>query len=183
MNRQTRPWSPACAGTSGVRDDARETRSRLDERASAPQAGIVLLDIVVAMAIAALLVLIALPMLPRETTAWRLHGYATEVGAMLKTDRNAAAKSGRTMATRIDINRRRLTSGSAGAVIAIPDDVALDVIASDTCSSDGGQFAISFAADGRSCGAVISLAKGGRDWRIRVNWLTGLIDVVAPGQN
>lgn len=153
------------------------------ERASGPQAGIVLLDIVIAMAVAALLVLIALPWLPRETTAWRLHGYASEVGAMLKTDRNAAANSGRVVATRIDVNGRRLTGGSDGKVIAIPQDVVLDVIASDVCPADGGQLAISFAADGRSCGAVISLAKGGRDWRIRVNWLTGLIDVVAPGQN
>ncbi len=153
------------------------------EAASAPQAGIVLLDIVIAMAVAAMLVLIALPWLPRETTAWRLHGYAAEVGAMLKTDRNAAAKSGRVIATRVDVNRRRLTSGSGGNVIAIPQDVTLDVIASDVCPSEDGQFAISFAADGRSCGAVISLAKDGRDWRIRVNWLTGLIDVIAPGQN
>lgn len=153
------------------------------ERASAPQAGIVLLDIVIAMAVAAMLVLIVLPWLPRETTAWRLHGYATEVGAMLKTDRNAAAKSGRVVATRIDVNGRRLTGGSDGKVIALPQDVTLEVIASDVCPADGGQFAISFAADGRSCGAVISLAKDGRDWRIRVNWLTGLVDVVAPGQN
>jgi hypothetical protein len=46
-----------------------------------------------------------------------------------------------------------------------------------------GRFAIIFAADGRSCGAVIRLIKNNRDWRIRINWLTGFIDVTAPGQN
>jgi general secretion pathway protein H len=143
----------------------------------------VLLDMVVAMAVAALLLLVALPWLPHKTTAWRLHGYAAEVGAMIKTDRNAAARGGRVVATRVDTVRRRVVSGSTGQAIEIPLDVTLDVIASDTCASDGGQFAIAFNADGRSCGAVVSLAKDGRDWRIRVNWLTGMVDVIAPGQN
>ena len=67
--------------------------------------------------------------------------------------------------------------------ITLPQDVTLDLIASGSCMTPGGQFAIIFAADGRSCGAVISLAKDGRNWRIRVNWLTGFIDVVAPDRS
>ncbi len=151
--------------------------------ASEPEAGIILLDVVIAMAIASLLILLVLPTLPHETTSSRLRAYAAEVGAVLKSDRTAAATTNREVATRIDVNRRVVTSGSGKNVIALPQDVTLDVIASGICPSDDGQFAISFSPDGRSCGAVISLAKDGRDWRIRINWLTGLVDVVAPATN
>jgi general secretion pathway protein H len=62
----------------------------------------------------------------------------------------------------------------------LPDDLNLDVIASDVCAAGQGRFAIAFAADGRSCGAVIRISKDTRAWRIRINWLTGFVDVVAP---
>lgn len=144
--------------------------------------GIVLLDVVIAMAVIALLLLLILPTLPHETTPSRLAAYAAEVAAVLKTDRSSAERSGREVGTRVDIAGKRIVSGGGRQAVNLPRDVALDLVASDTCRSPRGDFAVVFAADGRSCGAVITLAKGGRDWRIRVNWLTGYIDVVAPNR-
>jgi general secretion pathway protein H len=125
-------------------------------------------------------VFLAMPTLPRHTTASRLEAYAGEVAALLKTDRSAAARSGREVVTRVDIAARRIASGASGRAITLPPDVTLDLIASGSCMTQTGQFAIVFAPDGRSCGAVVSLAKDGRSWRIRINWLTGFIDVVSP---
>jgi general secretion pathway protein H len=158
------------------------SKPRIDEgaRGRSPQAGIVLLDIVIAMAAFALLVLLVLPSLPHETTASRLGAYAAEVAAILKSDRGAAARAGHDVATSIDVATRQIASGAGGRKLTLPEDVTLDLVASDTCLLQPGQFAVIFAADGRSCGAVISLAKNGLDWRIRINWLTGFIDVVAP---
>lgn len=147
------------------------------------QSGIVLLDIVIAMAVLGLLVFLVMPTLPRHTTASRLEAYAAEVAALLKTDRTAAARSGREVATHVDIAARRIASGAGPRAIVLPADVTLDLIASGSCMTQAGQFAVIFAPDGRSCGAVISLAKDGRSWRIRVNWLTGFIDVVAPDRS
>jgi general secretion pathway protein H len=158
----------------------RNSARRAGSAAASSQSGIILLDIVIAMAVLGLLVFLVMPTLPRHTTASRLEGYAAEVAAMLKTDRSAAARSGREVATRVDIAARRIVSGASGRAIALPADVTLDLIASDSCRTPAGQFAVVFAADGRSCGAVVSLAKDGRTWRIRINWLTGFIDVVAP---
>ena len=144
------------------------------------QDGIILLDLVLAMAVLAFLVLVALPALPHGTTPARQAAYALEVAAVLKSDRTEAARSGREIATRIDVAARTV-SGSAGhQIVVLPEDLTLDVIASDLCVAAPGHFSIAFAADGRSCGAVIRIAKGTRDWRIRINWLTGFIDVVAP---
>lgn len=144
--------------------------------------GIVLLDVVIAMAVIALLLLLILPTLPHETTPSRLAAYAAEVAAILKSDRSSAERGGREVGTRVDIAGKRIVSGGGRQAVNLPRDVALDLVASDTCRSPRGDFAVVFAADGRSCGAVITLAKGGRDWRIRVNWLTGYIDVVAPNR-
>jgi general secretion pathway protein H len=137
---------------------------------------------VIAMAVFALLIMLVLPTLPHETTPSRLGAYAEQVAAILKSDRSSAARGGREVGTLVDIAGRRIESGGGRQAVNLPRDVTLDMIASDTCRSPRGEFAVVFAADGRSCGAVITLAKGGRDWKVRINWLTGFIDVVAPNQ-
>ena len=148
--------------------------------AGSAQDGVILLDLVLAVAIFALIVLVALPSLPQGTTPARHAAYALEIAALLKTDRTAAARTGREFATRIDVPARSVAGSSNGQVVRLPEDLDLEVIASDLCVTQPGHFAIAFAADGRSCGAVIRIGKGTRDWRIRINWLTGFVDVVAP---
>jgi general secretion pathway protein H len=155
--------------------------ARAARRAEAREAGVILLDMVIAMAVFALLIMLILPTLPHETTPSRLGAYAEQVAAILKADRSSAARSGSEVGTRVDLADKRIASGSSRQTINLPRDVTLDLIASDTCRSPRGEFAVVFSADGRSCGAVITLAKGGRDWKVRINWLTGFIDVVAPG--
>jgi general secretion pathway protein H len=141
-----------------------------------------MLDLVLALALFGFLVLLVFPALPRGTTASRQGAYAAEVAALLKFDRTFAARSGREVATQIDVAARRIASGASGRSVTLPQDVTLDVIASSLCVAGPGRFAIIFAADGRSCGAVIRLVKADRDWRIRINWLSGFIDVVEPGR-
>lgn len=141
-----------------------------------------LLDIVLALAVTALLAAIVWPIIPRGTSAARHAGYAMEVAALLKNDRAAAARQMQEVATRVDIGRRLVASGSGRRVIELPRDLTLDVLTSDICAAGEGQFKIAFAADGRACGTVLRLAKGDRDWKVRINWLTGFIDVVPPGR-
>jgi general secretion pathway protein H len=145
-----------------------------------PRRGIVLLDLVLAMAIMGFLMLMIMPYLPSGTTTARHGAYALEIAAVLKTDRTAAARTGTEVATQVDVPSRTIISGANRTMVELPSDLTLDVIASDICTAGNGRFNIIFAADGRSCGAVIRVGKGSRDWRIRVNWLTGFIDVVAP---
>ena len=146
------------------------------------QAGIILLDVVLTLAIFGLIALLILPTLPRGTTPSRQGAYAAQIAALMKNDRSAAARQGREIATRVDVANRRVSSGFADTMVTLPSDVALDVIASELCADQAGRFAIRFAPDGRSCGAFVHVKKGELDWRIRVNWLTGLIDIVAPGR-
>jgi general secretion pathway protein H len=143
----------------------------------------VLLDLVIAMALLSLLLLLVLPYLPHRTTSSRLGAYAAEVAAVLKADRSAAARSGREVATQVDLIRKRIASGAGRRAVSLPSDVTMDMVASEACTLQDGQFAVIFASDGRSCGAVLSLAARNLVWRIRINWLTGFVDVVPPQRN
>lgn len=167
---------PAVLPTSRARPANARTKCR------SAQAGIILLDMVLALAIFGLLALLVFPTLPRGTTPSRQGAYASQIAALMKNDRTAAARQGREVATRVDVINRRISSGATSATVTLPPDVTLDVTASDLCADQPGRFAIVFSADGRSCGAIIRIAKGELDWRIRVHWLTGHIDVVAPGR-
>jgi general secretion pathway protein H len=141
--------------------------------------GFILLDLVLALAVFGLIVLVAWPLIAPGTSAARHAAYALEIAALLKDDRTAAARLQTSVVTRIDVFERRVSSGASARAVVLPGDLALDVLASQICSLGSGRFAIAFAADGRSCGAVIRIAKGERDWRVRINWLSGQIDVVA----
>lgn len=163
--------------TSQVR--RRTNRRSVSERS---RRGIVLLDAVLTLAVAALILLVVLPAIPRGTTTARQAGYAFEIAAMLKTDRSAAARTGGAVATRIEVANRRITSGFNGRQIVLPRDLMLDVLASDLCTINPATFAIVFAPDGRSCGAVIRVGKVDRNWRISINWLTGYVDVESPNR-
>jgi general secretion pathway protein H len=149
---------------------------------SSRQAGIILLDVVLTLAIFGLIALLVLPTLPRGTTPSRQGAYAAQIAALMKNDRTFAAKTGREVATRVDAPNRLVTSGSGGNTVTLPSDITLDVIASNLCAGPLGSFAIVFSPDGRSCGAIVHVVKGDLDWRIRVHWLTGQVDIVAPGR-
>ncbi len=140
----------------------------------------ILLDVVLALAVLSFVLLLVVPALPIGTTAARHSGYVLEVAALLKSDRTAAARTGTQFATQVDVARRTIASPSSRRMVQLPADLDLEVLASDTCTRGPGLFAIAFAPDGRSCGAVIRISKGTLDWRIRINWLTGFVDVVAP---
>lgn len=155
----------------------RTSRARSAEPKWTSQSGIVMLDMVVTMALIGLFILVALPAIPRGTGASRLSGYAAQTASLLKITRSRAVEQNRDVGLHVDLGRKRLF-GAAGSLI-LPDDVTLDVVASTRCREIG-QVAIVFSADGRSCGAIVTLAKDSLVWRVRVNWLTGVIDVLPP---
>jgi len=131
------------------------------------------------LAIAALLVAIFLPMLPRGTSRPRLQSYAVAVAALLKADHNAAVRRGIPVATEVEAASRLVRSGASGRVVRIPEDVAVDALLSARCGRYGSALVIRFFSSGISCGGTIALTRLGVGYEIRVNWLTGGIDIVS----
>jgi len=140
--------------------------------------GFTLLEMVCVMAILAILAAIAMPMLPRGTSRARLESYAIATASLLKADHEAALRRHTPIATNVNAMSRLVRSGATGRVVSIPDDVTFDALLPARCGYDRTGAAIQFFPTGLSCGGVISLSRLGAGYQVRVNWLTGGVEIV-----
>jgi len=141
--------------------------------------GFTLLEVVCVVAILALLAAVALPGLPRGTSRARLESYATATAALLKADRNAALRQQAPITSEVNSASRSIRSGATGRVVRVPDDVIFDALLSARCGKNPAGTSIQFFPSGMSCGGVIALTRASIGYEVRVNWLTGGVDVVA----
>jgi general secretion pathway protein H len=143
------------------------------------QDGFTLLEMVAVVAVIAMLAAILLPSVPRATSRPRLEGYAIETAALLKADRTAALWRRTQVTAQVDAPARTIRSGSTGRIVQVPDDVSFRAMLPITCNERPARATISFFATGASCGGTIALSRLGASFEVRVNWLTGGIEVVA----
>jgi general secretion pathway protein H len=142
------------------------------------QDGFTLIETVCVMAIIAMLAAVLLPLLPRATSRSRLEAYAMETAALLNHDRTAAIRSRVPVSTQVDAGSRSIRSGSSSRVVLIPDDVSIDAVLPQRCKDVPARRTISFFATGTSCGGTITLSRLGAGYEVRVNWVTGGIEIV-----
>jgi general secretion pathway protein H len=143
------------------------------------QQGFALIEILCVLAIIGMLAAIILPALPRATTRAKLESFAVQTAVLLKADRNAALRRQIQVTTQIDAAARSIRSGATGRMVRIPDDVSLDAILASRCADRNAGRSIDFFPSGMSCGGVIALKRPGMGYEVRVNWLTGGVDIVA----
>lgn len=138
--------------------------------------GIVLLELVLALAILGLIAALALPHVPRSTGPAALRAEAYRVAALLRQDRDAAIRRRADVVARLDLAARTVVAGADGRVVRLPRDIRIDLVQSDreATASGGG---IRFYPDGRSSGGVVTLSRGALAWRVQVNWLTAAVTV------
>lgn len=136
-----------------------------------PRAGITLLETMFALLLVALVAGLALPWTLPGRGAASVEAEAMRVVALLRADRNAALRSGRTVATAVDLRSRTVVSGAGPGRLALPAHLALRF--------DGVRGRIEFRPDGRSSGGVLSLAGGGATARIEVNPYSAAVTVAA----
>src|ERR1700758_4239809 len=116
--------------------------------------GFTLLEMVGVIALVAMLAAVLLPFVPRNTSRARLQAYALQAASLLKADRNAAIRRGSDVSTLVDAPSRAIRSGATAQLIRFP-------------------------ADGMSCGGAIALTRLDSSYEIRVNWLTGRVEIVS----
>jgi general secretion pathway protein H len=147
--------------------------NRIDER------GFTLLEMVCVIALVAMIAAVLLPFLPRHTSRSRLQAYALEAATLLKADRYTAIRRHADVSTLVDAPSRAIRSGATSQIVRIPDDVRFDALLPKTCRQREALSTISFFADGMSCGGSIALSRLDTAYEIRVNWLTGRIEIVS----
>jgi general secretion pathway protein H len=146
------------------------------------EAGFTLIEVVCALTIVALLAALVLPAMPHATSQERLAGYAVDVAALLKGDRNAAIRNHIAVATSLDAESRTVRSGARNSVVEIPADVSFEAFLAQRCSGRRAGSTIDFFPSGASCGGAIAISRQGVGYQVRVNWLTGGVEVVAIGK-
>jgi general secretion pathway protein H len=145
--------------------------------------GSTLLEVVAVLAIMAMLAGVALPALKVGATPSSLDAYAMRIASLLKADRIAAIRSGTAVATQLSAADRSVTSGRGHGFVQAPADVALDAALAERCGGAETGSEIVFFPSGLSCGGVIALTRMGQHVEIRVNWLTGGVEIVSGAKS
>ncbi|XUJ34959.1 pilus assembly FimT family protein [Bradyrhizobium japonicum] len=140
--------------------------------------GFALIEILCVLAIIGLLAAIIMPAIPRTTTRARLESYAVETAALPKADRNAALRRQVRVVTQVDAEGRAIRSGVTGRTIRLPGDVVMQATLASRCADRATGRSIDFFPSGMSCGGTIALARPGMGYEVRVNWLTGGVEIV-----
>jgi general secretion pathway protein H len=133
-------------------------------------AGFSLIEVVTVMLIIALVASLAATIMT-GTGRGRLKALALETAALLRRERQGAVMTGRERQVSVD-GAQRVLVGDGGDVVAIPRDVALDILGIDALWA-GRQAVVRFLPDGASTGAVLKLSREKAEYEIRVNWYTG----------
>jgi len=97
---------------------------------------------------------------------------------VLKADRSAAIRRQVQIATDVNAAARFVRSGATGRVVQVPSDVLFQAMLPERCNQRPAFSTISLFASGMSCGGAIALTRFGAGYEIKVNWLTGGIEVV-----
>ena len=142
--------------------------------------GFTLLEVVCVIAILALLAAVVAPILPHGTSRARtVSSYALATAALLKADHAAALRRQTQVETDVNATARVVRSGATGQVVRLPEDVAIDALLPARCGRHRAGSTIRFFSTGMSCGGVITLSRLGDGYQVRVNWLTGGVEIVA----
>jgi len=141
--------------------------------------GFTLIEMVAVLALIAIMAAILLPYMPRHTSPSRLQAYVLQTAALLKQDRDAAIRRGTGVATLVDTRSRLIRSGVSADMVRIPDDVYFEALLPRTCNQREALSTISFFASGMSCGGAVALTRENVGFEVRVNWLTGRVEIVS----
>lgn len=142
-------------------------------------AGFTLLEMLCVLAIISIIAALVGPSLLTRGDSG-LRSLAIAAAAVLKFDRNAAVKGGKIVSTRIDAAQRFIRSGASGRSLSIPADVRMRSTLAGRCSGVASEEGLLFFPSGFSCGGVITFERLTSAYEVRVNWYTGLPEVVSP---
>ncbi len=143
--------------------------SCLHSRIGSANAGFTLLETALALAVLGLIAAVALPRaMPNSSTSLRIKAF--EIAALMRTDRNTALRTGRTVETIVNLAGRSLHSGASGSFITLPDHLAIQL-----ATHIPNKFR--FYPNGTSSGGEIILGASSAAVSVHVDSLTSAISI------
>ncbi|GMU43246.1 MAG: GspH/FimT family pseudopilin [Xanthomonadales bacterium] len=101
---------------------------------------------------------------------------ARDLTAALRYTRSQAILHRQEKFLEVDLEKRSyLAPGRAD--VALPEGVELKLLTARSEVSDAQTGRIRFFSDGGSTGGRVTLISGGREWKVKVSWLTGEIEL------
>jgi general secretion pathway protein H len=143
--------------------------------------GFTLLELLVVMAIIGLLVAIVPGFLLRDNQGLDLDRATRAVVEGLISVRSAAVSQNQDQLFGVDAERRQFLPGREATPVQLPRDIGLRLVTARREQLTGTIGQIRFFPDGSSTGGRIILDLGELTSEVRVDWLTGLIDVADDG--
>lgn len=138
--------------------------------------GVVLLDVILALAVISLAALVLMPGPRPGISSSELHAEAVRVAAQFRQGRALALRNRGHADILVDPDTRRVRVED-GLPLQLDEGIELEWVTSDQCPLRGGLRALRFLADGRSCGGLLTLSGGGSSTQLRVDWLTGRVEM------
>ena len=142
-----------------------------------PPRGFTLIELIVVLAIMALMLVIAAPYASNALPGVTLTSAAHVAAAGLRTARSLAISRNREVAFTLDVAAHRFTVDDGRATRSL--DEALDITLETARSELGDETVgtIRFFSDGSSTGGRVTLALDERDYHVDVDWLTGRVSI------
>lgn len=143
-----------------------------------PSRGFTLIELMVVLAVLALLLTVAVPFFPKALPGAEIKGAARELAAGLRTARSRAITLNREVGFTLDVEGRRFAVNEVGEARELPPDVEISFVTARSELLDETTGVIRFFPDGSSTGGRVSLAHGARGYHVDVDWLTGRISIL-----
>jgi general secretion pathway protein H len=138
-------------------------------------AGFTLLDLIVVLTIVALALALVAPNMLTVTDAQALKADTRLTVGGLNYARARSISLNTPVVLVIDPLSHRVTTDDGGRLGTLSEATNVGYLVDQQVSQQGGQVTIGFFPDGSSSGGDIVLYRGGTQYRVNVNWLTGAV--------
>ena len=145
---------------------------------SPPARGVTLLELLIVLAIIALVTGIVLPMFGGPVSTSELRASARQLAAGLRLARSEAVSERRETFLVLDVAGKRFKVDQDPREHKLPSGIDLKLFTAQNDLVDATTGAIRFFPDGGSNGGRITLAAGTRKYEVDVDWLTGRVAIL-----